>query len=64
MTPGIDEKSIRHDSPSEMCRQIASAKASALVGLVEKPALLITADQVCVFEGDVREKPSSVEEVR
>ncbi|CAM9510624.1 unnamed protein product [Ascophyllum nodosum] len=52
-----------------MCAMIARAKAEALVGRLNKPAVLITADQVCLFEGDegeeeVREKPDSVEQAR
>ncbi|XP_004291875.1 PREDICTED: maf-like protein DDB_G0281937 isoform X4 [Fragaria vesca subsp. vesca] len=72
MTADIDEKSIRKDKPEELVMVLAQAKAEAIrpklpVGDYVKdaePTLLITSDQVVVYEGVVREKPSSKEEAR
>ncbi|PKI34269.1 7-methyl-GTP pyrophosphatase isoform X2 [Punica granatum] len=71
MSADIDEKSIRKDKPEELVMALAEAKAGAIsqklpLGDYTKdavePTLLITADQVVVYEGAVREKPSSKEE--
>ncbi|KAM5564900.1 7-methyl-GTP pyrophosphatase [Rosa sericea] len=72
MTADIDEKSIRKEKPEELVMVLAQAKAEAIrpklpVGDYVKdaePTLLITSDQVVVYEGVVREKPSSKEEAR
>lgn len=67
-SPDIDEKAIRDPDPRKMCAEIARAKAEALVGRLDRPGLLITSDQVCLFDGDggeeVREKPESPEEAK
>ncbi|CBN74646.1 conserved unknown protein [Ectocarpus siliculosus] len=69
-SPDVDEKAIRDPDPRKMCAEIARAKARALAERLDKPAVLITADQVCLFdEGhgrgeEVREKPESVEEAK
>ncbi|KAL3525391.1 hypothetical protein ACH5RR_013763 [Cinchona calisaya] len=73
MTADIDEKSIRKEKPEELVMALAEAKADAIIsrlkntshlGENEQPVLLITADTVAVFEGTVREKPSSKEQAR
>ncbi|KAJ4964501.1 hypothetical protein NE237_024440 [Protea cynaroides] len=72
MTADIDEKSIRKEKPEELVMALAEAKAEAITSRLqtseyEKDAeatLLITADQVVVHEGKIREKPSSKEEAR
>ncbi|XP_058225608.1 uncharacterized protein LOC131334549 isoform X3 [Rhododendron vialii] len=72
MTADIDEKSIRRNTPEEMVMAIAEAKAEAIIAKLPidyckqdaEPPLLITGDQVVVYEGKVREKPSSKEEAR
>eukprot|EP00752_Nemacystus_decipiens_P004725 g4308.t1 len=61
-SPDIDEKAIRDPDPRKMCAEIARAKAGALVESLEKPGILITADQVCLFEDEVREKPDNTQE--
>ncbi|XP_027178286.1 maf-like protein DDB_G0281937 isoform X3 [Coffea eugenioides] len=43
---------------------ISRLKNTSYLGEKEQPVLLITADTVAVFEGTVREKPSSKEEAR
>ncbi|GAU15301.1 hypothetical protein TSUD_03690 [Trifolium subterraneum] len=73
MTADIDEKSIRKDSPEELVMALAEAKADAIINKVQttgnqewvdEPTLLIAADTVVVYEGVIREKPSSKEEAR
>lgn len=66
LSPDIDEKAIRRDDPSEMVLAIASAKADALYPLIleldPRPDFYITADQVIVANGVVREKPESTQQ--
>ncbi|XP_057955989.1 uncharacterized protein LOC131149393 isoform X3 [Malania oleifera] len=74
MTADIDEKGIRKEKPEELVMALAEAKADAIVsnlqamGYSEEDSdtttLLITADTVVVYEGTVREKPSSKDEAR
>ncbi|XP_062101245.1 uncharacterized protein LOC133807103 isoform X4 [Humulus lupulus] len=72
MTADIDEKSIRKEIPEELVVALAEAKAAAILPRIPtgdyinavEPTLLITADQVVVYEGVIREKPSSKEEAR
>ncbi|KAF6136289.1 hypothetical protein GIB67_042774 [Kingdonia uniflora] len=69
----IDEKSIRKDKPEDLVMALAEAKAEAIIPRLQtseneekdtEPTLLITADQVVVYEGIVREKPSDKKEAR
>ncbi|XP_065847408.1 uncharacterized protein [Euphorbia lathyris] len=69
----IDEKCIRKEKPEELVMALAEAKANAIIDKLqadnnqEKDAeftILIAADTVVVYEGAVREKPSSEEEAR
>ncbi|PQQ09905.1 maf-like protein isoform X1 [Prunus yedoensis var. nudiflora] len=71
MTADIDEKSIRMDKPEELVMVLAEAKADAIISRLQSTSqpdedahatLLITADTVVVYEGIIREKPSSKEE--
>ncbi|KAM7520202.1 hypothetical protein LguiB_019164 [Lonicera macranthoides] len=72
ITADIDEKSIRKKKPEELVMALAEAKADAIISrntmdhLKEDvpSTLLITADTVVVYEGTIREKPSSKEEAR
>ncbi|KMZ56531.1 Maf family protein, putative, expressed [Zostera marina] len=76
MTADIDEKAIRMEEPEELVMTLAQAKADAILEKLKgtdgyytenddgQPTLLITADQVVVHEGVIREKPSSKEEAR
>ncbi|XP_019072155.1 uncharacterized protein LOC100242088 isoform X3 [Vitis vinifera] len=79
MTADIDEKGIRKEKPEELVMAIAEAKLMETSSQAEailpklpvghykmdaEPTLLITSDQVVVYEGMVREKPSSKEEAR
>lgn len=62
--PDIDERSIRHPDPKELVRLVSRAKNDAVLLKVQDPSLVITSDQVTVFEGVIREKPESEEEAR
>jgi septum formation protein len=62
MSPDIDEKAIRHHDARFLTTQIALAKAAALLPRIEEPSLLITCDQVAVFDGAIREKPVDKDE--
>ncbi|KAI3747749.1 hypothetical protein L6452_10377 [Arctium lappa] len=73
MTADIDEKSIRTEKPEDLVLALAEAKADAIISRLgitghkeenTHPTLLITADTVVVYEGMIREKPSSKEEAR
>ncbi|MFA6536187.1 MAG: Maf family nucleotide pyrophosphatase [Candidatus Paceibacterota bacterium] len=59
MSPGIDEKAIRHDDPKKLTSLLANAKADALLERIKSPAILITSDQVVVCNGQILEKPES-----
>ena len=62
MSADIDEKAIRLSDPKELTLALARAKADALLPRITEPALLITSDQVVVYEGVIREKPESREQ--
>jgi septum formation protein len=64
LNPNIDEKSIRFDDPEVLTLALANAKADALLPSISEPSLLITADQVIIAGGIVREKPQNAEEAR
>ncbi|XP_031261220.1 7-methyl-GTP pyrophosphatase isoform X2 [Pistacia vera] len=73
MAADIDEKSIRKETPEELVMAIAEAKADSIISKLQttdsqpmnaEPTILITADTVVVYEGVIREKPSSKEEAR
>lgn len=57
MSADIDEKSIRHDNPADLVLLIAQAKTNALLPNIKEPSILITSDQVILFNGQIREKP-------
>ncbi|MFS7954836.1 putative nucleoside triphosphate pyrophosphatase Maf-like protein [Helianthus anomalus] len=73
MAADIDEMSIRREKPEDLVLALAEAKADAIVSRLgirghkeenAHPTLLLTADTVVVYEGTIREKPSSKEEAR
>ncbi|PKA50391.1 hypothetical protein AXF42_Ash013480 [Apostasia shenzhenica] len=72
MTADIDEKQIRLEKPEELVMALAEAKADAILGKIhvidffdkDEPTLLITADQVVIHGGKIREKPSDKDEAR
>ena len=64
MPAHIDERAIRSADPGALTLALAHAKADALLPQIHEPALLITADQVVVWRGTIREKPAHAEEAR
>ncbi|MFH1631500.1 MAG: Maf family protein [bacterium] len=60
----IDEKAIRDPDPAKLVIKLAHAKADAIVDKIDEPAILITSDQVVVWNGEIREKPESAAEAR
>jgi len=71
----IDENAIRFEDPSRLVEALARAKAEAILERIRKAeeeegakekrrTLLITCDQVVVFDGKIREKPETEEEAR
>ncbi|KAJ3141490.1 hypothetical protein HK100_006029 [Physocladia obscura] len=69
VTP-IDEKALgdrASDDPAILVAKIADAKANALINsgkLPQAPAIVICADQVAVYDGQIREKPVDAAEAR
>ncbi|XP_028760390.1 7-methyl-GTP pyrophosphatase isoform X2 [Neltuma alba] len=74
VTADIDEKGIRRKKPEDLVIALAEAKADAIIqkllagenSLKEDTlaTLLITADTVVVYQGTIREKPTSKEQAR
>ncbi|KAK8624365.1 hypothetical protein V6N13_065711 [Hibiscus sabdariffa] len=72
MSADIDEKAVRKEKPEELVMALAAAKAEAILQRLPvcdyvkeaEPTLLITSDQVVVYEGVIREKPANAEEAR
>jgi septum formation protein len=64
MPAHIDERAIRADNSGALTLALAHAKADALLPQIQETALLITADQVVVWQGMIREKPAHAEEAR
>jgi len=60
----IDEKAIRLNDPNALTMALARAKAKHLDGQFDEPVILITADQVVTYQGQIREKPRNAEEAR
>jgi len=60
----IDEKAIRDDDPEKLTILLAQAKADALIEKIAEPVLLITSDQVAVWNGKIHEKPESKSQAR
>ncbi|KAI9144653.1 inosine triphosphate pyrophosphatase-like protein [Paraphysoderma sedebokerense] len=63
----IDEKSVGcRDTmtPEDLTILIAKEKAKALIPEILEPSLLITSDQVVVYDGRIREKPETEEECK
>lgn len=60
----IDEKAVRSDNVRKLPLLIARAKAEALSPRIKEAAVLITADQVTVWNNEMREKPRDASEAR
>lgn len=64
LSSDIDEKAIRDADPKKLVLLLANAKTDALLVRIIKPTLLITSDQVVIWNGQVREKPESPEQAK
>lgn len=64
MPADIDEKVIRSEDLHQLPLLVARAKTKALLPRITEPAFLITADSIAVWHGQLREKPTSVDEAR
>jgi len=68
ISPDIDEKAIRHENPGELVRMLAAAKSQAVIEKAgaegQLPAVIVTSDQVVVFDSEIREKPESEDQAR
>ncbi|MBI4276601.1 Maf family protein [Candidatus Uhrbacteria bacterium] len=64
MTADIDEKAIRYEDPGRLVLAIARAKTAAILPKIQESALLVTSDQVIVWNGVIREKPRDADEAR
>lgn len=64
LSADIDEKSIRSDDFELLPLLLAREKAKVLLEKIKEPAILITADQVVVYQGALREKPQSPKQAR
>lgn len=62
VSPDIDERAIRRDSPRELVEAIAQAKMDTVLRQIVDDAIVITSDQVIVVDGEVHEKPQTKEE--
>lgn len=62
--PNIDEKTIRHPDPKQLTLTLARAKAEAIKTHLQEPAVIITSDQVVLFQNRIMEKPETEAEAR
>ncbi len=66
ITADIDEQALgdRTSDPAELVTLLAQAKADAIYERLDsKLGLLLTCDQVVIYQGRVREKPTSTQQV-
>ncbi|MBI5733438.1 MAG: Maf-like protein [Candidatus Kerfeldbacteria bacterium] len=64
MSPDVDEKAIPGEDPKKLTMTLARVKAAALLPQIKEPAVLITADQVVIYDGEIRGKPVGQDEAR
>jgi septum formation protein len=62
MSADIDEKAIRSDNYRQLPLLIARAKSDVLLKRIQADAILITVDEIVVWNGELREKPETVEQ--
>jgi septum formation protein len=58
----VDESTITGATPDELVANLAAAKAQAVAGRVEPPALVLGCDSMLELDGQMLGKPASVEE--
>ena len=64
MAAGIDEKAIRDPDPQKLVLLLANTKADSIIPKITEDAILITSDQVVVWNKQIREKPENSEQAR
>ena len=64
MPADIDERVITHEDPEQLALAIAHAKADALLPKINESVLLVTGDQVVLWNGEVRGKPKDATEAK
>ena len=64
MPADFDEKSIRSDDYKLLPLLLAKAKTHSLLDKLHEPVMLITSDQVAVYDGALREKPATKEQAK
>lgn len=64
LTANIDEKAIRSTNFKELPLLLARAKAKKLLEHIDRNSMIITADQVVVYNGQLREKPETKEQAQ
>ncbi len=64
LTADIDEKAIAAEDVNQLPLLIARAKAEKLLSEITEPAILITADQVVLCNGELRGKPENEKQAR
>ena len=57
MPSDVNESEIRDESPEELVKKLALAKADDVAAKSDTEAIVIGADTVCVFGGKIIEKP-------
>jgi septum formation protein len=64
LSSAVDETPIPSESPQELVRRLAFAKAELVAARALGPAIIIAADTVVVLEGAILGKPRTSEEAR
>lgn len=67
MNPNIDERAVTCSDPFRLPVLIAKAKANSILGQLEGervPTVIITCDQIVLFQNEIRNKPENEEEAR
>jgi septum formation protein len=64
ISSAIDETPFPGESPSELVRRLANAKAELVAARTVGPAIIIAADTVVVLEGHILGKPRSADDAR
>ncbi len=64
LASNFDEDSIRCDDPSDLALMLANAKADTLLPEITVPAILVTADLIVVWKGQIKEKALDATQAR
>jgi septum formation protein len=64
LSSAVDETPYENESPQQMVRRLADAKAELVAARAVGPAILVAADTVVVVDGKILGKPRSTEDAR